>query len=164
MTPLEIERKFLIYLTPAVKGNAVSTISIHQTYLVGHDDVQRRVRMCDTDGTVSYTYTEKRFLSPKVREENERVIDKAEYEALLGERDDTLAPVIKTRCIIEYLSQRFEADIYPFSEKYATIELELRSEDQEIILPPFIDVVKEVTGDHSYSNSVLAKKLRFPIE
>ncbi|MBQ7990458.1 MAG: hypothetical protein IJ080_02400 [Oscillospiraceae bacterium] len=164
MAPLEIERKFLIHLTPQIRERAASYTDIVQTYLVKTDDLQRRVRRSDTDGTVTYTYTLKRFLSPKVREEYERIIDRDEYERLLCEADAELAPVVKTRYIIEYMSQRFEADVYPFSDRYATIELELSSEDQPITLPDFIDVVKEVTGDHSYSNSVLAQTRRFPEE
>ncbi len=162
MIPLEIERKFLIRLTPAVRENASSVISIKQTYLVSHDDRQRRVRICDTDGNVVMTYTEKKFISPSVREENERIIDSAEYGKLILEADSTLAPVIKQRCIIEYHDQRFEADIYPFSDEYATIELELSDEHQQIDMPPFITVIKEVTGDHDYSNAVLASRQSFP--
>ena len=165
MIPLEIERKFLIRKTASIAGNASQRTDIIQTYLVKtSDDIQRRVRKTDTDGKVCYTYTEKRFISPSVREENERVIDEKEYLDLLLQTDNGLSPVIKTRFILVYKSQRFEVDVYPFSDELATAELELESEDQEIFLPPYLQVIKEVTGDHSYSNAVLAKNRAFPSE
>ena len=37
------------------------------------------------------------------------------------------------------------------------MEIELRSEDQEIIFPDGIDVIREVTGDPAYSNHELAR-------
>ena len=165
MIPLEIERKFLVKKTDAIAENASQRIDIIQTYLIKKsDDIQRRVRKITTDGSTAYTYTEKRFISASVREENERVISMEEYDLLISEADDTLSPVEKSRFIIPYRSQRFEADVYPFSERYATLELELNDEGQEIILPTYIEVIKEVTGDHSYSNAVLAKNRAFPDE
>ena len=83
---------------------------------------------------------------------------------MLLQTDNGLSPVIKTRFILVYKSQRFEVDVYPFSDELATAELELESEDQEIFLPPYLQVIKEVTGDHSYSNAVLAKNRAFPSE
>lgn len=163
MIPLEIERKFLIRRTASIEEHASHRIDIIQTYLVKTDeDIQRRVRKTSVNGDISYTYTEKRFVSPSVREENERVINEKEYLSFLCETDNELQPVEKSRFILPYRSQRFEIDVYPFSDEFATLELELASEDQDIYLPPFLDIIKEVTGDHSYSNAVLAKNKRFP--
>ena len=37
------------------------------------------------------------------------------------------------------------------------MEIELHSEDQEIVFPEGIEVIREVTGDPAYSNHELAK-------
>lgn len=37
------------------------------------------------------------------------------------------------------------------------MEIELHSEDQEVIFPEKIDVIREVTGDPAYSNHELAR-------
>lgn len=162
---LEIERKFLVKYPKNGTYPQITEWDIEQIYLVRSDPaVQRRVRRICSEGKVSYYYTEKRKLTGITREENEKEITSEEYENLLSEADDSLKPVIKTRHIIEYMEQRFEMDCYPFSDEYATIELELENEQQEIILPPFIEVIKEVTGDIRYFNGALVSAQKFPEE
>lgn len=163
MIPLEIERKFLINQTDSIDENCSDVIDIEQIYLIKSDpDIQRRVRSMTTNGHTQYFYTEKKFISSCTREENEREIDKTEYEQLLNQRDCELKPIIKTRKILYFDNQRFEIDCYPFSTALATLELEIPNEDYEIILPPFISVIKEVTGDKAYSNANLALNQCFP--
>lgn len=162
---LEIERKFLIKFAASGTYPQTEEWDITQTYLKRPDpQVQRRVRRIVTGGRESFFYTEKRKLTGITREEKEREISSAEYEELLKEYDTDTRPIIKTRHIIEYKGQRFEMDEYPFSRSYATIELELESEQQEIMLPPFIRVIKEVTGDPAYFNGALAAAQCFPEE
>lgn len=163
MIPLEIERKFLIRQTPVLFGECTEKTDIEQIYLVKKDpEVQRRVRSMTKNGNTKYYYTEKRFISASVREENEREITKEEYEKLRKEAAPELVPIIKTRHILIYDSQRFEIDSYPFSDEYASMELELAEESQEIKFPPFADIIREVTGDKRYSNAALAQNNSFP--
>lgn len=163
MPPLEIERKFLAKLTDELVNECCQKIDIVQTYLVRtSEDIQRRVRSMTVDGNPVYYYTEKRFISAGIREENEREISYEEYEKLLSEADSDLTPIIKTRRILIYKSQRFEIDIYPFSDELCSIELELPDISREIIFPPAAQIIKEVTGDSRYSNANLAKNGCFP--
>ena len=165
MAPLEIERKFLIRQTEEMISACCEEISIVQTYLERSDsDLQRRVRSWTKDGSTRYFYTEKRFISPSVREENEREISLEEYISLLSEADRELRPIIKTRRLLSYKNQDFEIDSYPFSSELATMELELSHESQEIIFPPFVEIIKEVTGNSAYSNANLALSGKFPDE
>lgn len=159
----EIERKFLICLSEELDKHISRKTDIVQTYLLRKaPDIQRRVRMMTTDGKCRCFYTEKRFVSPVEREENERMITLEEYRAALTEADSSLVPVIKTRKILIYKNQGFEIDCYPFSDKLATMELELENAEQKIIFPPFVKVIKEVTGDKRYSNAAIAAEGRFP--
>ena len=165
MIPLEIERKFLIRQTAELFEKCSEKTDIVQTYLIKTDpSVQRRVRSMTANGSTKYFYTEKRFLSASTREENEHEITCEEYEMLLSEADSALVPIIKTRHILIYNSQRFEIDCYPFSESLASMELELADENQEIYFPPCAHIIKEVTGDKRYSNAALAKNGCFPDE
>lgn len=158
----EIERKFLIRRYNGQIGGE-TVWDIVQTYLVrGDPNIQRRVRSISVNGSTEYYYTEKKFVSASVRRENERKITREEYEELLGEADRELTPIIKTRRIFDYRGQSFEMDEYPFSEKLATVELELVNKEQPIFLPDFLEVVKEVTGDSRYSNAAMAKAGKFP--
>ena len=52
--------------------------------------------------------------------------------------------------------------IYPFSEKFAILELELENADQKIEFPKYVKVIKEVSDDKRYSNASLANAGAFP--
>lgn len=163
MVKPEIERKFLIYQTDELDKHVSEKTDIIQTYLVRKiPDIQRRIRSMTTDGKCCYFYTEKRFVSPVEREENERIITREEYDDLLSQVDKELVPIIKTRRILVFKGQRFEIDSYPFSSSLATMELELESAEQHISFPPYVRMIKEVTGDKRYSNASLAAEGRFP--
>ena len=49
-------------------------------------------------------------------------------------------------------------DIYPFSDEYAIVEIELNDINENIKLPP-LDFIKDVTDDNKYKNFSLAKTL-----
>ncbi len=162
---IEIERKFLVELPDVKSLNVKRKIGITQTYLNrGENDSQRRVRRIAEDGKVKYVYTEKVFLSPLTREENEYEISREEYDRLLTQRDLALTPVQKVRYCFDYHDQLFELDTYPFSDKLAIMELELRSTSQHIDLPDSVKVLGDVSADKKYSNAALANAGAFPGE
>lgn len=159
---LEIERKFLVDMPDIRKLNVVKNLNIIQTYLRdGENGTQRRVRKVKCNNDVFMTYTEKKFISPVVREEKEFNINSDEYKNLLKEAKNT-SVVKKNRIEFEYKNQNFEMDIYPFSEKFAILELELENADQKIEFPKYVKVIKEVSDDKRYSNASLANAGAFP--
>lgn len=164
--PHEIERKYLITRPDDI---TLSTYcgqysDIIQTYLeIQENGVCRRVRKRGTAENFTYTYTEKKDVSFGDRIEIEREISRAEYEQLLTQADTARSPIIKTRWVFTFEEQVFELDIYPFSDKYATLEIELDDISTPVQLPPFLDVLKDVTGDRRYSNSYLAKTHRLEL-
>ena len=52
-----------------------------------------------------------------------------------------------------------EIDIYRFWNDRATLEIELESEQQAVILPPWLQIVRELTGECAYKNRFLAEKV-----
>ncbi len=162
---LEIERKFLVVLPDLNRLDVKRKIEIMQTYLKrGSNDSQRRVRKIIENGSVFYTYTEKVFVSPVVREENESEITADEYVRLLEQSDKSCAPVEKIRYCFNYSDQLFELDVYPFSNDYAIMELELDFPEQKIYFPECVNVLKDVSDDKRYSNASLALAASFPEE
>lgn len=160
---LEIERKFLVEFPDIKKLDVRRKTGIIQTYLRhGENNSQRRVRRLEEDGSVFYTYTEKIFISPTIREETEFEISRMEYERLLTEADKELVPVDKVRFCFNYKDQLFELDTYPFSRKLAVMELELDTPEQAIDFPDNVRVIKDVTADGSYSNASLSAAGAFP--
>lgn len=159
---LEIERKFLIQMPDIKKLNTVRILNISQTYLSdGKNGSQRRVRKTVCGNKTFITYTEKNFLSPVVRREDERYISQNEYENLLKDAKDT-AVVEKTRVEFKHKNQLFEMDVYPFSKEYAILELELKKPEQKIDFPECISVIKEVSDKIEYSNASLSNAGAFP--
>ena len=160
---LEIERKFLVKIPDLSNLNVKRKINILQTYLQnGENGSQRRVRRITENDSVKYFYTEKIFYSPVVRNELESEISSDEYNRLISEKLTGNASVEKCRICFDYENQLFEMDIYPFSDKFAVLELELENSGQNIFFPEYVDVVKEVTGVDEYSNVTLAKTGKFP--
>ena len=93
------------------------------------------------------------------RIEDEKEISRSEYESLLSEADPDKRSIIKTRYRIPYEGNMLEIDIYSFWDDRATLEIELESEDARYVIPPWINVIKEVTEDPRYTNSSLAGML-----
>lgn len=159
----EIERKFLVGL-PDISGLDVKRkISIVQTYINNvPGEVQRRVRRIQENDVVTFTYTEKLFITDVTRKEIEYEIDEAEYLRLLENSKTDGVPVEKTRYCFDYKNQLFELDVYPFSDRFAIMELELESPEQHIDFPDNISIIKEVTSDGRYANAALAAAGAFP--
>lgn len=160
--PLEIERKFLIRypdrnLLRQYPGSR--PVDIVQTYLLSEQGVSRRVRAWTENGSTVYIRTSKRSLTDRTRIEQEDQISREEYEALLRQADPGRRPLQKQRWCIPYESHILEIDLYPFWSDQAVLEVELQSEEEEFLLPPELEVLREVTGDPRYLNSSLAREI-----
>ncbi|MCD8364424.1 MAG: hypothetical protein LUC83_01150 [Clostridiales bacterium] len=71
--------------------------------------------------------------------------------------DTTKRQIRKTRYCLMQDGRYFEIDLYPFWKDKAILEIELSSEDDKIVLPEGIELIREVTEDEEYKNSNLAK-------
>ena len=96
-------------------------------------------------------------MTDTIRVEVEERLSQAEYLRLLMDADTSMHQIRKTRYCLTYRSQYFEIDIYPFWKDRAIVEIELLSEREQIQIPKFIKVIKEVTDDNSYKNVSLAR-------
>lgn len=160
--PKEIERKYLIKLP---SENILDSLpesqrtDIVQTYLNSPNErTSRRIRKRGTNAIgYKYYYTEKTPISFGEKIEIEREISEAEYKKLLLQTDPESLPIKKERYCFNYKNQIFELDVYDFSDKYATLEIELENIDKTVFLPDFIDIIADVTDDNRYSNAALSK-------
>ena len=158
--PYEIERKFLIeypdinYLESLPNCQKVDIV---QTYLLSASGKERRVRARGQNGHYIYYLTEKEPVSTGKRIEIERRLTQEEYIKYSMEADPNLHTIRKTRYCLSYNSVYFEIDVYPNWNKQAFVEVELHDENENINFPDFINVVREVTDESTYSNHELAK-------
>lgn len=158
--PLEIERKFLIEYPDIEWLESLSScrrIEIIQTYLKSSSADEVRVRQRGIDGHYIYFKTIKRTLEGAKRIEIETRLTRDEYLDHLMQADTEKRQIRKTRyCLIDG-ARYFEIDVYPFWRDQAIMEIELKSEDEEIVIPGKIRVIREVTDDPAYKNAELAK-------
>ena len=157
--PLEIERKFVIAypsLTWLRQQPGARKIEIEQTYLISDASYSRRVRLWREEEELHCFRSVKRALSDMTRIEEEDEIGPEEYRALLGETDPARRPLRKTRWCLPYEGHVLEIDLYPFWDTQAVLECELECEDEAFSIPPELTVLREVTSDRRYLNSLLA--------
>ncbi|MBQ3291634.1 MAG: AAA family ATPase [Mogibacterium sp.] len=157
--PMEIERKYLIKypdLQALEDKPNCDKVDIIQTYLMSPEGTEIRVRQRGQNGNYLFYRTEKRRISDVSRVETERRISQKEYLAALVEADPERKPIYKTRYLLTENNRYFEIDIFPGWKKQAIMELELKSEDEKIVMPEGITIIKEVTDDLEYSNYSMA--------
>ena len=154
---LEIEKKYLIkYPDIEYLKSVCDYTDIEQIYLLSETGKSERIRKRGRDGVFAYYHTVKSHITDMTRLEEEREIDSEEYEVLKKRADTSLNTIYKTRYCVEYKGHLLEIDVFPFWSKQAYLEIELAAEDEEYELPPFIDIVRDVTLDKSYTNRALA--------
>jgi len=100
----------------------------------------------DARGGTRYFHTVKRRVSSLSREEREREIGEREYHALLARRDPDRGTIRKTRYRFPYKDIMFELDLFDAPPGLALLEVELRSEDSRVELPPFAGAV-DISAD-----------------
>lgn len=158
---LEIERKYRLREAPSAEvlaAHGAVAKRIEQVYLAGVP-ANRRLRRTELPGgEVRLVVTEKRRVADFTFHERERVIDEREYERLLGEADPAKGPVRKIRHLVPHGSQALEIDVFESPAGLVLLEVELRSTDEAVTLPPWLGDWREVTGDGFYLNANLARR------
>lgn len=162
---IEIERKFIIKLPKLDLLRSLSAFTeseIVQIYLESDKTRTRRIRSRISGGTATYTKTEKIRIDEMSAIENEEEIDGERFLLLEKSTRKGSRPIKKKRLTFEFSGRIIELDIYPEWTRTCIMEIELASRDEIIDLPPFIEVVREVTGNKAYSNSSMSE--HFPEE
>lgn len=165
---IEIERKFLVASYPLSTEWPVpyTDSSIMQTYLVASSGVtSERVRSRTSleDGSCVYTHTKKVRLDAGVHQEDEVVVDYTAYQRLLAGADPEMMSIVKTRRVFAWAGTTFELDIFEvFHKGLALLEVELPTMDTPVEMPPFVQILREVTQDSGYTNAALARKGMWP--
>lgn len=157
---LEIERKYLIKYPDTEKLKKAENYDwseIEQVYVEDSmDGMFGRIRKRGKNGVYKYYKTFKKDVTAVTRVEIESEISEKEYTDLKKHCRKGFGIINKVRHVFDYKGQTFELDVFPFWKDQAFLEAEVPSENTEILIPDFIEVIKEVTEDISYRNSSLA--------
>lgn len=160
--PPEIEHKYLIRYPDVdwlCRQDGARVREMLQTYLTAAPGETRRTRAVKEGEKITFFYTRKVRQSTLSATEEERQISATEYETLLAERDTTRNNIHKTRYSFPYGGHMMEVDIYPFWQDRAILEVEVRGEEETVLLPRGLRVIREVSADKRYKNVNLAKDI-----
>ena len=146
---LEIERKFLLK-DDSWKSQVVCSLVLKQGYLAASPGPTVRVRTSD----------ESAFLTIKGKTTGISRVE-FEYDVPMEEALELLklsanAPIEKTRHIVKANGHVWEIDVFEGANLGLVLaEVELQSEDEQIVLPSWIGI--EVSDDPRYFNSYLSQ-------
>jgi CYTH domain-containing protein len=145
----EIERKFLV-LDDSYKREAFGSSHIRQGYICSERGRTVRVRIRDDRGYLTIKGPSPDGGLSRYEFEQEIPLDDAEILMTLCEP----GRINKTRWLVRSGDHTFEVDeFHGDNDGLVMAEVELRTPDEEPIIPHFIG--KEVTGDRRYYNSQL---------
>ena len=156
--PVTEERKYLVEVT----GQLPETIDsdILQTYLVSEPGAEIRLRRRSwPSGKVVNVHNTKKRTAPGEQIETERQVENALYESLLQQADPYRQSISKLRQSFIWKGQYFELDTYrgPL-QGLVILETKGIADAEDVNFPPFIRVIKEITGNKEYYNYNLALK------
>ena len=147
---VEIERKFLV-LSDDWKPLVVESVSCKQGYVPVFGKRVIRVRLIGDRGFLTLKGPRQGI----IRDEFEYEIPFDEAEQLLDTFCD-LGPIEKTRHHLDFGGLGWEIDEFKgANEGLVLAEVELESEEQEIVLPPWVG--KDVSKEERFFNACLAK-------
>ena len=145
----EIERKFLVK-SADWRSAVTANKTIKQGYMAVNDQCAVRVRITDSEA----------FLTIKssglaiARKEYEYNIPFADAEEMMN-KFCTSHKIEKVRYYVDYQDSLWEVDVFEGDNQGLVVaEIELRSVDEEVSLPPWAGL--EVSADAKYRNNNLA--------
>lgn len=155
--PVEHERKYIVELTGEVRDSIDSDII--QTYLSADPGVEARLRCRHWNGQNVYVLTNRRLTSNHEQIETERQITNSVYESLLQQADPYRQTIRKHRSSFIWKGQYFELDTFVNPHPGLMI-LETKGvvANEQVNFPPFIRVLRDITGDTEYFNYTMALK------
>lgn len=157
---VEIERKFRLRAAPspiALAAHGAVPLLLEQVYLAAPPSGRRLRRIEHVDGRLEHRLTRKIQLRAFAFHEEEERVDPQRYEALLAQADPGRRPVRKTRHVVSHGSQTLEIDVFEVPPALVLVEVELRRDDEPVVLPDWLGEWREVTGDPAYLNANLAR-------
>ena len=156
--PIEEERKYIVEVTCPLPDDCIES-EITQTYLQGEPDAEVRLRKRSWGRKEVYVHTTKKKTAENEELVTERQINQSLYEMMLSLADEGRHTIHKVRRSFIWKGQYFELDTY-LDRLQGLVILETKgiAADEPLKQPPFLSIIKDVTGDKEYYNYHLAKK------
>ena len=153
--PIEEERKYIVEIIGEMPDCIESEIT--QTYLVADPGCEMRLRRRGWNGKYVNVHTTKKKISPTEELVTERQVSNNLYQSMLQQADPYRQTIHKQRKSFIWKGQFFELDTYlkPI-ENLVILETKGIADHEDVKFPPFLKVIKDITGDTRYYNHTLA--------
>lgn len=153
--PIEEERKYMVEIIGELPECTESIIT--QTYLVGDPGVEIRLRRREWAGKFVNILTTKTKVSQTEELVTERQIANNLYESMLQQADPYRHTIQKLRKSFIWKGQYFELDSYQGAlDGLVILETKGIRCHEDVKFPPFLRVIKDITGNKDYYNYTLA--------
>ena len=151
------ERKYIVKVLNEIPEAIES--EIYQTYLTSEPRSEVRLRRRTLNGISMNVRTTKKMLSTGEQVQTERQIDNNLYESLMRQADPYRNTIHKIRKTFIWKGQFFELDTYLDANSGLQI-LETKGivDHESVNIPPFLEVMEDITGNTKYYNYNLALK------
>ena len=157
LQPVTEERVYIVELQGELPECIESEIT--QTYLVADPDCEVRLRRRSWGGEVVNVHKTKKRVSASEVLETERQVSNALYESLLQQADPYRSTIRKTRRSFIWKGQYFEIDFFHAPvDNLMILQTKGVDEQEDVNFPPFIKVIKDITGNKEYYNYNIALK------
>lgn len=155
--PIKEERKYIVEVIGALPDGINTKIT--QTYLTAEPNSEIRLRRSVHDGHTQNIHTIKRRISQTENVITERHVNNNLYESLMKQADPYRCTINKQRKSFIWQGQHFELDTYlaPL-DGLVILETKGKKSHDDVNFPPFLRVVKDITGMKDYYNYNLALK------
>lgn len=154
--PVQEERIFRVRIIGEIPECSESLIT--QTYLVAEPGCEVRLRRREwSGGKVVNVHRSKKRISDTELIETERNVDNNLYEQMLQQADPYRATIKKKRQSFIWKGQFFEIDTFlsPIDD-LVMMETKGVAEQETVKVPPFIEILEDVTGNSKYLNYNIA--------
>ena len=122
--------------------------NIEQTYLESEDNVEKRLRKITMCGATTYSYTIHKIVNDKRIKISDNSISERTFNELFEFRDQKKNTINKDRYYFPYKDKYYTLDII---DDYGLLEINI-SEDEQVIIPPFIGVIEDVSKNEDFLN------------
>lgn len=153
------ERKYLVNLESSdlsyLTENNSMEINLKQTYLESENGYERRLRKRTFNNQSTYYLTVQKKVKNLTKIVTDKKVTEKEYLRLL-DIYKVKGEIEKTRYSFTLNKQYYRLDI--FEDNLVILEVDATKENKNIVIPEFLEVLKEVTDDERYQNINIALK------
>lgn len=152
--PIKNQKKYLVDLDKTDIGTVMmngKTSYIEQSYLMSKEDEEKRIRKVIIDDSISYELTVYKILKDgrKLQVSSKFISEKMYSELLEFKRSDS-ETIRKNRMYFDYNGTYMYLDVFD-NEDIGYLEINI-TDNEEVVIPPFVSVIEDVTDKKDYSN------------